>query len=97
MFQLSFLGFGPTELRICLIGINIGIIFFGRVGVAVDGQFVSIYDALIGGTGLIFVGIFVARVIAGLRKLGAVEQQRTDPQPSATVQSLSTNASSAAK
>ena len=70
VFQLSFLGFGPTELRICLIGINTGMFFFGKVGETIDGQFVSIYDALILGTGLIFVGIFVARVFAGLRQFG---------------------------
>ena len=67
VFRLSFIGFGPTELRIFLIGINIGIFFFGRVGTTIDGRFASIYDALIGGTGLIFVGIFVTRVLVGLR------------------------------
>ena len=97
VFQLSFIGFGPTELRIFLIGINIGQFYAGRVGTTVNGQFVSIYDALIGGTGLIFVAIFVTRIVAGVRDFQTFGQLNTGPAPAPTPQSFARNASSPAK
>ena len=78
VFKLSFLGFGPTELRIFLVGINTGMFYFGRVGMTIHGQFASIYDALIGGTGLIFVGIFITRILLGLRDFRDLGRLRTE-------------------
>ena len=44
IFQLSFLGFGPTELRLCLIAINTWMFFAGPFGLAIDdGQVFSPY------------------------------------------------------
>ena len=83
VFQLSFLGFGPTELRLFLIGINTGIFYFGRIGVTIDNQVLSIYDALIGGAGLIFVGIFVTRVVVGVR--GFQKQMRSTARQTSAV------------
>ena len=97
VFKLSFLGFGPTELRIFLIGINTAILCFGRVGMTINGQFVSIYDALIGGTGIIFVGIFLTFVLVGLRDFRDLGRLSTDTASGQGPQSLKRNASSSAK
>ena len=95
IFKLSFLGFGPTELRIFLVAINTGMFFFGRIGGSVAGGYVSIYDVLIGGTGLIFVGIFVVRLILGLRDFRELLDVERSTIPGS--QSLRRNASSAVK
>lgn len=69
VFQLSFLGFGPTELRLCLIAINTAMIFFGRVGFTVDGAFFSWYDAVLVFAGTVFIAIYLVRVVIGIRTL----------------------------
>ena len=67
VFQLSFMGFGPTELRLGLVCVSIAMFFSGHVQMPVAGAFVSIYDAIIFATGLIFVAIFLTRVLIGIR------------------------------
>ena len=69
VFQLSFLGFGPTELRLCLIAINTWMFFAVLRGVTVDGQFFSPYDGLLLFAGAVFTLIFVVKVIVGVRAL----------------------------
>ena len=90
VFQLSFLGFGPTELRLCLIAINTGMIVAGHPGVTIRGLFFSYYDGVLLFAGVVFTCIFVVRMIAGIRTL-------RDPSRSGAAQSASTNASSAVK
>ena len=69
VFQLSFLGFGPTELRLCLIAINAWMFFSGHVGATLGNQFFSAYDALLLLAGAAFTAVFVTRVLAGIRDL----------------------------
>ena len=94
VFQLSFLGFGPTELRICLIAIDTGMFFAGHVGMSIGGEFFSYYDAILLFAATIFVAIFLVRVAIGVRTL-------RDPTRSGAIlrpgQSPSTKASSAVK
>lgn len=87
VFQLSFLGFGPTELRLCLIAINTWMFFAGHIGVTIDGQFFSYYDGVLLFAGSVFTAIFVARMLAGISNLrdparsGAVAEATTIPAP----------------
>ncbi len=69
VFQLSFLGFGPTELRLCLVAINTWMFFAGHVGATLGTQFFSAYDALLLFAGAVFTIIFVVRMLAGIREL----------------------------
>ncbi len=69
MFQLSFLGFGPTELRLCLIAINTAVALVGVGGWSVGGVTFTAYDGIILFAGLMFVAVFAARVAIGLREL----------------------------
>ena len=93
VFQLSFLGFGPTELRICLIAIDTGMFFAGHAGFVVGGEFFSYYDMILGFAATMFVVIFVIRVVIGVRALR--DPSRSGAMP--IVQSASTKASSAVK
>lgn len=99
VLQLSFCGWGPTELRLGLVGINAGMYFAGDVGIKVGSGSVSIYDGALLVAGSIFVVIFVIRMLAGIRDLRAAT---VDPRTSqhgafAPAQSRSRNASSFAK
>ena len=69
VFQLSFVGMGPTELRMFLIGINIWMFFGGPVHFTVAGEAFSPYDVLIGCGATIMVAIFAVRVAIGIRAL----------------------------
>lgn len=95
VFRLSFIGFGPTELRLCLIGLTTAMFFFGHVGATLAGHFVSVYDALLLFTGVVFTGIFLDRVVAGVRELrkGAGRETATGFGP----HSVATKLSSASK
>ena len=93
VFQLSFLGFGPTELRICLIGIDTAMVFAGHAGFTVGGEFFSYYDALLMFAATMFVLVFLVRVAIGVRAFR--DPSRSGATPAG--QSASTNASSAVK
>ena len=67
VFQLSFLGFGPTELRLCLIAINAAMYVFGDVGFGLGGQEISAYDCALILAGVVFISIYVVRVATGIR------------------------------
>ncbi len=69
VLQLSFLGFGPTELRICLVLITTAMFFFGRVGFTIGGVFFSWYDAVLIFAGAAFLSVFLVRMAAGIREL----------------------------
>jgi archaetidylinositol phosphate synthase len=58
-FKLSFLGLGPTELRLGLVGINIWAYCSGEMHLSGFSQAFSPYDVVIGGTGVIFIGLFI--------------------------------------
>ena len=92
VFQLSFVGFGPTELRICLVAINTWMFFAGHSGVTIEGLFFSVYDFVLLFAACMFVGIFIVKMLAGIRNL-------RDPARSgaALTQSASAKASSAPK
>ena len=92
VFQLSFLGLGPTELRLCLIAINTAMACFGAATFQVAGQVFSPYDAVLIFAGAVFIAIYVVRVAIGIRTL-------RDPARSGatTPHNAATNASSAAK
>lgn len=100
VFQLSFLGFGPTELRLCLIAINTWMFFAGHVGVTIDGEFFSFYDGVLFAAGAAFTIIFVVRMLSGIRDLrdparsGAVAKPAQGVPPA---HNASMNRSSAAK
>ncbi len=91
VFQLSFLGLGPTELRLCLIAINVAMLVFGPVAFSVAGQVFSPYDAVLIFAGIVFIAIYVARVAIGIRTL------RHPSRSGATPQSAARNSSSAPK
>lgn len=69
VFQLSFLGFGPTELRICLIAINTSVALVGIAHWTVGGIVLTPYDALVLFAGAMFVAVFASRVVIGIREL----------------------------
>ncbi len=69
VFQLSFLGLGPTELRLGLIAINIGMFYCGHFGLALGGQFFTGYDALLLLAAVAFIAIFIIKMIVGIREL----------------------------
>lgn len=92
--QLSFLGFGPTELRLCLIAINTAMFFFGRAGFSVVGTFISYYDCVLLFAGTVFVAIYMVRVGIGIATLRDPARNGAKP---AAAQSAATNASSLPK
>lgn len=69
IFQLSFLWGGPTELRMMIVGLNIGMFFAPHAGMTLDGSFVTIYEALVLLAGAVMTLIFVYRMALGIRKL----------------------------
>jgi len=68
-FQLTFLAFGPTELRIGLIGLTIGMYFFGPVGLQIGKQFLSAYDLVILATSCVFVTLFITNSLTLIMRL----------------------------
>lgn len=92
VLQLSFIGFGPTELRICLVAITTAMFFFGRVGFTLGGAFFSWYDAILIFAGFAFLLVFLAKMVVGIRELR--DPSRSGAKPA---QSASMNASRAVK
>jgi phosphatidylglycerophosphate synthase len=79
VLQLSFGAFGPTEIRLCMIAINIWAYVQGKVGVIVDGTFFSVFDFPVIGMGVACVGIFIYQMLTGiwaLKDLEKAQQQR---------------------
>lgn len=72
-FQLSFLAMGPTELRIALIIMALGMYFLGNVTVALGAQTFSIYDGLLLFAGSVFVVVFCVQVFFAARDLAIQE------------------------
>ncbi|GAC1551221.1 MAG: hypothetical protein NVS2B5_07930 [Beijerinckiaceae bacterium] len=76
LFQLSFLALGPTELRLGLIFINGWMYGQGKVGTVIGGEFFSEYDMVLAFTGIVFVAIFVVRMVSGIVVLRREAAQR---------------------
>jgi len=103
VFQLSFLGFGPTEIRLALIAINVWMFFDGRNGFTINGQSFTYYDLLLLFAGMMFTAVFIVRMLAGIRELrdsarsGAAAPSAIAFPSTGPGQSASRKASSAAK
>ena len=69
VFQLSFVGLGPTELRIGLVVIDTWMFLAGHLGAALGTQFFSAYDALLLLAGTGFTVVFLAKMVSGIREL----------------------------
>jgi phosphatidylglycerophosphate synthase len=72
-FQLTFLSFGPTELRIGLIGLTIGMFYFGAVGFHVGRHFLTVYDFALLGMSCGFFSVFVTQTWAQINRLRVEE------------------------
>lgn len=74
-FHLTFLGCGPSEMRLALIALNLIMYFQGAFQVSLFGHVVSIYSLLVGGFGTMFLVIFVARAAMQARDLRAQDRE----------------------
>ena len=93
VLQLSFFGFGPTELRLVLVVINTVMFFVGGAGFRLGTQSFSIYDVVLFAAGSLFTVLFLMRMIVGIRELREMPRG-TDRDGS---QSASRNLSKASK
>ena len=69
VFRLSFLWGGPTELRVLIVCLNIGMFVAPHAGITLAGSFLSFYEALVLLAGTVMTLIFVYRVVLGIREL----------------------------
>lgn len=103
VFRLSFLGFGPTELRVGLIVLNVVMYALGPEGFVLAGEKATPYDVFIFSVGVIFTIVFLIQVLAGIRMLrdparsGAVAKTAVLAKSPRPTQSSSRNVSRAAK
>lgn len=74
IFKLSFLAFGPTELRLCLIAINTSAYVWGYTGATIYGTYFTVYDCILIAAGMLFVGIFVYQVCVAIVTLRVLDQ-----------------------
>lgn len=87
-FQLSFLGLGPTELRLAMIGINCWMYLEGGSQMLIGGAEFSSYDFALCGAGVVFVALFIVNLLKVAQKL-RIEDSRLDPRaPIATAVDL---------
>jgi len=73
--RLSYANFGPTELRLVLIAVTLGMIALGPQ----PGLFgaISGFDILIGGAGALLIGLFVGETLVTARRLAKQEPARS--------------------
>ncbi len=69
--KLSYVAFGPTELRLVLISLTLAMMALGS-GPGFFGA-VSGFDLVIGGTGLVLIGLFVIQTLVTARRLARDE------------------------
>lgn len=67
--KLTYVYFGPTELRLLAIAFNIVIYFAGPVDVEFFGSSLSLYSILVGAEGAAFVLVFAAEVFLTAQRL----------------------------
>jgi phosphatidylglycerophosphate synthase len=63
VFQLTFAGGGPTELRLCMISINTLMFFLGNIGFSIGGIVLSIYDCVYLAGGILFVSLYLKAIL----------------------------------
>jgi archaetidylinositol phosphate synthase len=68
-FRLSFLGCGPTEMRIIIIAFNATMYFLGPINFAIWGRVFSLHGLSVGGLGAILIVVFVVNVLKTAAKL----------------------------
>jgi archaetidylinositol phosphate synthase len=67
--QMSFLGFGPTEMRMGLIGLNSWMFFAGNLKVVIGSETFSSYDFILCASGTISICVFVVNMLKVARRL----------------------------
>ncbi|WP_240504585.1 CDP-alcohol phosphatidyltransferase family protein [Tsuneonella mangrovi] len=79
-FPLSHLGAGPTELRVIMIALTIGMWTLGPDYVQTDGY--GLFDFLFGGAACLMIAIFVVQTLIAARKLEAkdIEERKARDQ-----------------
>ncbi|MGI8930840.1 MAG: CDP-alcohol phosphatidyltransferase family protein [Sphingomicrobium sp.] len=71
--RLSYVSFGPTELRLVLIALTLAMIILGP-GPGLFGA-ISGFDILVGGAGVLLIGLFVFETLTTARRLARDEQR----------------------
>lgn len=61
-FRLSFLGFGPTELRLLLVFFNLMMFVLGPMRLHVLGWVFSLHSVSVGALGVVLVSLFLVNV-----------------------------------
>ncbi len=61
-FRLSFLGFGPTELRLLLVFLNLMMFVLGPIRLHVLGWVFSLHSVSVGALGVVLVSLFLVNV-----------------------------------
>ena len=69
--KLSYVAFGPTELRLVLIAMSLAMMAFGA-GPAILGP-LSGFDLVVGGAGLVLIALFVVQTLATARRLAKLD------------------------
>lgn len=80
-FHLTFLGCGPSEMRLALIALNAAMYVQGPFPLSILGHAVSVYSLLVGGFGAMFLTIFVARTAMQARELRGQDVSGRRPSP----------------
>jgi phosphatidylglycerophosphate synthase len=69
IYPLTYIGAGPTELRIGMIAINISMYFSGKIGIPLWGGFASIYDCIYFVIGMLFVSLYSTSIVSAIMTL----------------------------
>lgn len=76
--RLSYLGCGPTELRLLIIGFNLALFVIGPLSLHVLGGVVSIHAMSVGVAGAVLCGIFLVSVFRTAAELKRQDRSRFD-------------------
>ena len=68
-FRLSFLGFGPTELRLLLVFFNLMMFLLGPISLHVLGRVISLHSVSVGALGVVLVSLFLVNVYSTATEL----------------------------
>ena len=71
--RLSYVAFGPTELRLVLIAVTVAMMILGS-GPGMFGA-ISGFDLLVGAVGALLIGLFVVETLTTARKLAKAEKR----------------------
>ncbi|HTR12635.1 MAG TPA: CDP-alcohol phosphatidyltransferase family protein [Roseiarcus sp.] len=67
--RLSFLGFGPTELRLIMVSLNTTMFLLGPLPITLLGREFSRYDVSVGILGLVLIGLFAVNTYRTVSQL----------------------------